>query len=103
MMSWDLQFSEMKGIKQNPLALGKASNTQSTTQLGNRKSYRSSHSAQAWESHRYCLVAKGKRKKKEREREENNVIRVKQKNLWTRRWEGDYLPKANFLDIRAYI
>lgn len=37
MMSWDLQLSEMKGIKRNPLALGKASNTQSTTQLGNSK------------------------------------------------------------------
>ncbi|OPJ81135.1 hypothetical protein AV530_002895 [Patagioenas fasciata monilis] len=37
MMSWDLQLCEMKGIKRNPLALGKASNTQSTTQLGNSK------------------------------------------------------------------
>lgn len=92
MMSWDLQFSEMKGIKQNPLALGKASNTQSTAQLGNRESDESSHSAQAWESHRCC---KGEGEKKEREREENsNVIRVKQKNLRTMRREGDYLPKG---------
>ena len=33
---------------------------------------------------------KGEGGKKEREREENNVIRVKQKNLWTRR--GGQLP-----------
>lgn len=33
----------------------------------------------------------------------NNVIHVKQKNLWTKRREGDYLLKVNFLDIPAYI
>lgn len=48
MMSWD-QFSEMKGIKRNPLALGNASNTQFTASSAweqeKKKSHRSSHSA----------------------------------------------------------
>ncbi|RLW08210.1 hypothetical protein DV515_00003122, partial [Chloebia gouldiae] len=43
-------LSEMKGIKRNPLALGKASNTQSTTQLGNSKATDPATQAQAFQN-----------------------------------------------------